>query len=447
MSVAFESAWISSSQSSVKRPGARSKAARSTMAPTLPVMSSTIIAPDGLPRPSCLAFVLSLVFYAAFFSFTFHEADEDLWGRMAAGRLTLSEGQRTQEGRLRVRPDETSLGRSRVAFGSRLSSQSIAPSEDSGLMVLRAALGVGTVALLLLAARGANPWTVAVLSLAAIPAHRPGIQFRGASPGLHLPLLRSSLSSCWSGGRDTCVLLPLVALWANLHGGFVIGPLLILAYGFFRLAAGCLAVSVLNPYGLEYWRYLREALSMPRPGIVEWRSAELGGLGRPPYSRRRLLLVLLLVRREAASPRASRGARRRGTRDRPPRPLRASSRNGDRRHPGRVVGRRVSEESTRARARRDAFSRLSLVAIGGAVGYMDAAFLSSGDPRGSLPGGSGEPLEGRERKPRGVLQLGGVCALSPLSRDTRLDRWPLRDGLSQTTWYGQMMVHLGVAGE
>src|SRR3970040_2385420 len=39
-----------------------------------------------------LAFALSLSFYAAAFLFTFHEADEDLWGRMAAGRLTMSEG-------------------------------------------------------------------------------------------------------------------------------------------------------------------------------------------------------------------------------------------------------------------------------------------------------------------------------------------------------------------
>lgn len=32
-----------------------------------------------------LAFVLA--FYTALFLFTFHEADEDVWGRMAVGRL------------------------------------------------------------------------------------------------------------------------------------------------------------------------------------------------------------------------------------------------------------------------------------------------------------------------------------------------------------------------
>jgi hypothetical protein len=95
-------------------------------------------------------------------------------------------------------------------------------------------------------------------------------------------------------GKGHTVLLPLVALWANFHGGFVIGPLLILAYGYVRLAAGCFAVSVLNPYGLEYWRFLVEALSMPRPEIVEWRRAKLGGLD-DLHIQAGLLLVLLLV--------------------------------------------------------------------------------------------------------------------------------------------------------
>ena len=39
-----------------------------------------------------IAFGLSLALYASFFLFTFHEADEDLWGRLASGKLTVSEG-------------------------------------------------------------------------------------------------------------------------------------------------------------------------------------------------------------------------------------------------------------------------------------------------------------------------------------------------------------------
>jgi hypothetical protein len=71
-------------------------------------------------------------------------------------------------------------------------------------------------------------------------------------------------------------------LWLNLHGGFVVGLGLlglhtveqILRRNPFRhvvlvLAAMCLEVSV-NPYGTAYLRYLRHALTMPRPYIPEW---------------------------------------------------------------------------------------------------------------------------------------------------------------------------------
>jgi hypothetical protein len=87
--------------------------------------------------------------------------------------------------------------------------------------------------------------------------------------------------------------IPVTALWANLHGGFVTGVALIFGYGAGRLllgevrraiklgflGTGCFAASILNPYGIDYWRYLPEALFMPRPEIIEWRRAELSIAG------------------------------------------------------------------------------------------------------------------------------------------------------------------------
>jgi hypothetical protein len=236
-----------------------------------------------------LASALSLAIFAVLFLFTFHEADEDLWGRMAAGRLILSEGRIPDKDVFAYVPtkprwvDHEWL--SGVVFHGvheRLGGR--------GLLILRAALGLLTVGFLLLAARGASPWTIAFLSIAAWPLLAQGFNsvvraqaFTFLFVALGLFLLER--------GKGRIALVPLAALWANLHGGFVLGPLLLLGYGRFRLAAGALAASLLNPYGLEYWRYLAGALSMPRPEIVEWRSTGAGDL----HLHLALILTVLLL--------------------------------------------------------------------------------------------------------------------------------------------------------
>jgi len=79
-------------------------------------------------------------------------------------------------------------------------------------------------------------------------------------------------------------LLPIHILWCNLHGGFVAGLGLIVLYAlgeglsgrrfapFFLIFAGSCLATLINPYGIEYWRYLVDAIIMPRPDITEWQS-------------------------------------------------------------------------------------------------------------------------------------------------------------------------------
>ena len=93
--------------------------------------------------------------------------------------------------------------------------------------------------------------------------------------------------------RDPRVLIPLPFLmlfWANAHGGFVTGLGLL---GLFSLVvvrdgrkfaaplwiatAGCVAATLVTPYGIDYWRYLAGALTMERAAITEW-----GPLTRTP---------------------------------------------------------------------------------------------------------------------------------------------------------------------
>jgi len=85
-------------------------------------------------------------------------------------------------------------------------------------------------------------------------------------------------------------------LWANMHAGFVAGFGLIIFYAvgeflnnlfgcslqddetapkrnplkYLAILALCLPVTLINPYGIKYWYYLIEALTMHRPYITEW---------------------------------------------------------------------------------------------------------------------------------------------------------------------------------
>lgn len=85
--------------------------------------------------------------------------------------------------------------------------------------------------------------------------------------------------------RPLLFIPPLMLLWCNFHGGFLVGFLLLAGYTvkvlltnrsklpvYGLLTAGCLLVTLLNPYGLAYWHYLIMAVSMPRPEIGEWKS-------------------------------------------------------------------------------------------------------------------------------------------------------------------------------
>lgn len=78
-------------------------------------------------------------------------------------------------------------------------------------------------------------------------------------------------------------------LWVNIHAGFVVSLGLTLVYAFEQwvrgrparhllfLAAGMALEIFLNPYGAQYFTYLRRALFMPRPYAPEW--GPLWGLG------------------------------------------------------------------------------------------------------------------------------------------------------------------------
>lgn len=85
------------------------------------------------------------------------------------------------------------------------------------------------------------------------------------------------------GKRFVIYLFPLtMLLWANLHGGFVAGLGVVALYGlgeainkrpfvnYIWIFIMSSLVTLINPYGIKYWTYLFQAVTMSRPYVSEW---------------------------------------------------------------------------------------------------------------------------------------------------------------------------------
>lgn len=160
----------------------------------------------------------------------------------------------------------------------------------AGVQGLKYALGLLTAGLVFLTARRrGGGWGAAVLALFLIAdplaAGFPPLRAQAFTYFLFAFFLFILEGYKRTGRRRRLVLLiPALCLWANLHGGFVAGLGLVGLYALGEILARrpvtplwtvwflSLAVTLINPYGLDYWRYLVEALSMPRPFIGEWHS-------------------------------------------------------------------------------------------------------------------------------------------------------------------------------
>ncbi len=86
------------------------------------------------------------------------------------------------------------------------------------------------------------------------------------------------------------IVFPLMTiLWANIHGGFLAGLGILGIYGvgellnrresakYFITAGICALATLVNPYGLQYWNYLVDAVMLNRTFITEWQSLDLFG--------------------------------------------------------------------------------------------------------------------------------------------------------------------------
>jgi hypothetical protein len=160
----------------------------------------------------------------------------------------------------------------------------------AGIQGLKYALGLATAGLIFLTARrrgGGRGAALVALFLIADPlsAGFPPLRAQ-AFTYLFFALFLFILEGYRKTGRTwrLRLIVPTLWVWANLHGGFVAGLGLVGLYTLgealarrpIRPMVGAfifsLAVTLINPYGLDYWVYLVEALAMARPYIGEWHS-------------------------------------------------------------------------------------------------------------------------------------------------------------------------------
>jgi hypothetical protein len=149
--------------------------------------------------------------------------------------------------------------------------------------ILIAALAVGAVRVAL--TRGATPGVLTALAPLAIVMSWIGLT------ALRPQLITLVFLCGWlqmierdRRGDRSWIPVALIAhvVWLNLHGGFVVGVAFLLLHGleqavrrrpFVHVLAVVVVMLVLvaiNPYGLAYYRYLVDALTMSRPNIGEW---------------------------------------------------------------------------------------------------------------------------------------------------------------------------------
>ena len=132
-----------------------------------------------------------------------------------------------------------------------------------------------------------------------------------------LALLLVCLRRAEDGSTKALVLVPvLFALWANLHGGWLVGIGVLGSWVAVRLvwpigparaswvAAGLagLAGTLATPYGTSLWAFLWETVSIGRADITEWQPIfRFGPADQVPWLVTSIVAVLALVRRPRAS--------------------------------------------------------------------------------------------------------------------------------------------------
>lgn len=233
-------------------------------------------------------------------------ADPDLWGHLRFGLDTIAGAGLTSVDPYSFTQDVPWINHewlSEVVFALAYRTAGVA-----GLLVLKLALVVLTAGCLWPIARRAQPstrWWLLAMSLFALA---PTLgTFR---PQLWTVLAVALLANVLVERRSPLWLVVMFPIWANLHGGWIVGVGLaglwslgqVLDASDIRAArpvGGALVVAIvatlLNPYGWRLWAFLLATVGMSRP-ITEWRPVwQQDGWGHAAMAAGLLLVTAVAV--------------------------------------------------------------------------------------------------------------------------------------------------------
>jgi hypothetical protein len=219
-------------------------------------------------------------------------ADPDLWGHLQFGLEHAASGQLA-----RIDPYSYTAGGAEWTNHEWLTEWTFGVCYSqlgtAGLMLLRAALLASTLTAVgvICVRRRAPGWAILLLAMFGISVIA---QFFRVRPQMYTYMLMAWLLVICDSHRlgkrwGLCLVPVLILAWTNLHAGFVAGlgifgvfwlSFVIEAWRdsrrgrelafLFAVLAAAFAVTLVNPYGLEYWRYVLFAITLPRPAITEW---------------------------------------------------------------------------------------------------------------------------------------------------------------------------------
>jgi hypothetical protein len=216
-------------------------------------------------------------------------ADPDLWGYLAFGRLFWKSGHFPYHDVFSYIPTKDIW-----VYHEWLTGVLFYPvyhwAGGTGLQAFRYAIIFTTIGLVFLTAvkRGSKPVPAMIILFLSANALTYGYSPVRAQVFTYLLFALSLyiLERCRKEQRFTLFwwLLPVYLVWCNVHGGFLAGLGILALYAAGERLSGRSArpyvlilivstiATLINPYGIDYWRYTIDAVSMPRPDIIEWMS-------------------------------------------------------------------------------------------------------------------------------------------------------------------------------
>ncbi len=242
-------------------------------------------------KPEHVPGLLLAVMVAAVLAFAWSgtAADPDLWGHLRFGRDILDEGAIPAEDPYSFTSDRPWINHEWLSEVIMAAAYGLGGS--AGLVGLKLVIAAGAFSILWRALRRAGvhpPAAAGLLIAAAVGAYGLMLTVRPQLFSMLLyVILLALLNEAWRGRHRALLWVPLLfAVWANAHGGWIVGAGVLAAWGAcaaiggrlpWAWAAGsallALAGSLATPYGTGLWRFLWATVGLGRADITEWQPA------------------------------------------------------------------------------------------------------------------------------------------------------------------------------